>query len=57
MKRNKYIPNVNIKKLAKKASKTFAKVYLKIEKKPKKKKIKIITTSKVKFFKKLREKK
>jgi len=36
MKKNKFIPRVNIKKLAKKASKTLAKVYKKVEKKPNK---------------------
>ena len=53
MKKNKYIPNVNIKKLAKKASRTLAKVYkIKIKPKKSKKKTKIQTKTKsqIHFF-------
>ena len=47
MKKNKYIPNVNIKKLAKKASRTLARDY-KIKTKPKKSKKKTKTKKKIK---------
>jgi len=54
MKKIKFIPKVNIKKLAKRAKKTLAKVYKASEKKTKKIKIKPKTNSQIKFFQKLK---
>ena len=57
MKKLKLLPKVNIKRLAKKASKTLAKVYKKVETRPKKTKIKIKTKSQIRLIKKLKEEK
>ena len=57
MKKIKLLPQVNIKKLAKKASKTLAQVYKKVEAKQKKIKVKIKTKSQIRLIKKLKEEK